>query len=95
VINLAYPWLAGDSSEPAKEKKRRKRAPKFGKACAQALAEMFLRELGPTVKARVYNSDTGEYEAMLYTEEEEGKPVPPEERIKVYHGRENRDRPAA
>jgi hypothetical protein len=91
IVQLAFPWMASDPDEPKAEVKRRRRVPRFTKPCAQAIAEMSLCELGPDVKARIFNPTTGEYEALLYTENAEN----PQERIKVYHGRENRDKSAA
>jgi hypothetical protein len=51
-----------------------------------------LIELGPEAKCRVYNPRTGEYDAMLYTAADEDGDSLKEERIKVFHGRENRDK---
>jgi hypothetical protein len=92
IVQLALPWMVSDPEEPKKEEVRRKTVGRYTHPCALALAEMNLIELGPEAKCRVYNPRTGEYDAMLYTAADENGNSPKEERIKVFHGRENRDK---
>jgi hypothetical protein len=78
TIQFALPWHTEQTPN------HRPRFPGgLGKKAATFFAERILNELGAGAKARIYNPKTGEYTAMVVTENEK-------ERIKTYHGREKR-----
>lgn len=88
VIQQSMPWSTPDAGD----KRRMRRAARYSKACAVALAEMFLVELGQNAKLRAYNPTTGDYEALIMLSGAEAKTT--EDRIKRFNGNDRNTDPA-
>jgi hypothetical protein len=88
VIQVTCPWM--NDQDPNNRPQRPKSLPPppiWRKQAAKALAFQYMRELGPTTKARIFNIVTHRYEAYVPFEEGDTKGM------KVYHGRDADHRP--